>query len=51
MHPAQRGLVLSGTGGGAGLDDTGEERSLVGAVGAARISARLGGGGGGFFFA
>lgn len=43
--PAQRGLVLRGTGGGAGDDeDTGEP-----AAGVARISALFGGGGGGGF--
>lgn len=41
--PAQRGLVLSGTGGGVcEADEVGEAFA-----GAARISALLGGGGGG----
>lgn len=39
--------MLNGTGGGAGDDDSGEASPLF-AVGAALISARLGGGGGGF---
>lgn len=42
--PAQRGLVLVGTGGGAGTDDDTGEAWAAGA----RISALLGGGGGGF---
>ena len=41
--PAQRGLVLVGTGGGVEADDTGEALAA-----GARISALLGGGGGGF---